>query len=186
MRITAGRFRGRTIEAPPGETTRPVLTRVRQAVFDQLKPWVEGGRVLDLFCGSGGFLFEALSRGAAHGFGIDLARPACQTVLRNAKSLRVETSELTIEQGDSLAKIAGLAARELAFDVVFVAPPYWKGLQREALARLDRTPLLLPEGVIAMQRDAKEADTEPELERLERVRERTYGNTIFAFYQVCG
>jgi 16S rRNA (guanine966-N2)-methyltransferase len=184
MRITAGRFRGRTIEAPPGETTRPALTRVRQAVFDQLKPWLDGGRVLDLFCGSGGFLFEAISRGAAHGFGVDLAGPACKTVQRNAEALRVKPGELAVEQGDALKKVAELARRELAFDVIFVAPPYWKGLQRDALARLDQTSLLLPEGVIAMQRDAKEHDAEPALERLERVRERTYGNTIFAFYQI--
>ena len=64
MRIIAGEFRGRRIEAPPGDGTRPMLDRVREALFSTLGERVDGARVLDLFAGSGSLGLEALSRGA--------------------------------------------------------------------------------------------------------------------------
>ena len=65
MRIIGGEFRGRRIAAPPGKGTRPMLDRVREAMFSTLAPWFsESACVLDLFAGSGSLGLEALSRGA--------------------------------------------------------------------------------------------------------------------------
>ena len=70
MRIVSGSFRGKTLAAPKGQATRPTSDRARQAIFNILEhaPWSPGvrdARVIDLFAGSGGLGFEALSRGAA-------------------------------------------------------------------------------------------------------------------------
>lgn len=182
MRITGGRLKGREIRAPKGKTTRPALSRVRRSLLDTLRPWLPDGCVLDLFCGSGAFLFEALSRGAASAVGVDLDREAVRTIRDNARALELAAA-LLVHPGDALDLIARLHQRGERFDVVFCAPPYWLQLQPKALDLLDRHPLLAPEGILVVQRDRKEPPTPPALATLTQVRERTYGNTVLAYYQ---
>ena len=95
MRIVAGAWRGRALQAPPGDTTRPTADRVRQALFDMLlhAPWggrdaVEGARVLDVFAGTGALGLEALSRGAAFATFIEQDRAALAALRANIATLR--------------------------------------------------------------------------------------------------
>ena len=94
MRIVAGAWRGRALQAPPGDTTRPTADRVRQALFDMLlhAPWggrdaVEGARVLDVFAGTGALGLEALSRGAAFATFIEQDRAALAALRANIATL---------------------------------------------------------------------------------------------------
>jgi 16S rRNA (guanine(966)-N(2))-methyltransferase RsmD len=182
MKITGGKYRGALIEAPRGRTTRPALSRVRRALFDTLRPWIEGGRVLDLFAGSGAFVLEALSRGAQSAIAIDLDRAAVRAIRGNAKTAGVK-EPLEVFCNDALAAIPVLARRRLQFEVVLVAPPYWKDLQSRALAALDATALVDPGGVVVVQRDRAEAYAAPVLERLVCEREKRYGNTVIELYR---
>ena len=87
MRVIAGRYGGRRLQAPPGAATRPTADRVREALFSILGARVEGAAVLDLFAGSGSLGLEALSRGAARATFVESA-PAAQRALRaNAEAL---------------------------------------------------------------------------------------------------
>src|SRR2546423_15506396 len=88
MRVVAGAYRGRRIEAPRGRSTRPTSDRVREAVFSILGP-IEGLRVLDLFAGSGALGIEALSRGAAEAVFVDSDPRAIVGVRRNPAPGRV-------------------------------------------------------------------------------------------------
>ena len=122
MRIIAGKWRGRPIEAPPGVGTRPTADRVRETLFSMLASRLgdfEGLRVADLFAGSGALGFEALSRGAAWATFVENNSKAAAVIRRNAEKLGV------------LANVLGGSALALPqsdpFDLVFADPPYAAG-----------------------------------------------------------
>jgi 16S rRNA (guanine966-N2)-methyltransferase len=119
MRIIAGEFRGRRIAAPAGMDTRPMLDRVREALFSTLMPRLPGARVLDLFAGSGSLGLEALSRGAEHVRFVEEARPALATLRDNVRALGVD-GRVEIVVGNALAPRHWSADN----DVVFLDPPY--------------------------------------------------------------
>jgi 16S rRNA (guanine(966)-N(2))-methyltransferase RsmD len=182
MRITAGKYRGREIRAPEGKATRPVLSRVRQAIFNTIGAAVEGGRVLDLFAGSGGFVIEALSRGAAGAVAVDLDAAAVKAVRANLLHCKVE-EPVEIYKNDAFDAIAKLGARGARFALVAIAPPYWKGLQARALAAVEAADLLAPEGLLFVQRDEKEEPGAARVGRLARSKVKEYGNTVVEWYE---
>jgi 16S rRNA (guanine966-N2)-methyltransferase len=182
MRIIAGKYKNREILAPAGKATRPVLSRVRKAIFDTAAPVVAGGRILDLFAGSGGFVIEALSRGAAGAVAIDLDGAAVKAIRGNLARVKVG-EPVEVYKNDAFDAIGKLAQKRARFDLISVAPPYWKSLQGRALAALDAADLLAEDGLLFVQRDAKEdVALERPLARLARVKEKVYGNTIVEWY----
>jgi 16S rRNA (guanine966-N2)-methyltransferase len=135
MRIVAGKFRGARIEAPQGLATRPTSDRVRQALFNVLEhgsPRVafDGPRVLDLFAGSGALGLEALSRGARYCLFIEERAEARAAIRRNVEALAL-TGVTKIWRRD--ATKLGAAAALLPFDLLFLDPPYGRGLGDLAL-----------------------------------------------------
>lgn len=125
MRIVAGELRGRAIDAPPGEGTRPTIDRVREALFSSLyslRGGFEGAWVLDAFAGSGALGLEALSRGAAHAVFYELDAKAAAVVKRNVGSCGIEASRAAVLRRDVLQ--APPTAQRPPFDLVFLDPPY--------------------------------------------------------------
>jgi len=124
MRIIAGEHRGRRIESPPGLETRPMLDRVREAMFSTLGARLEGARVLDLYAGSGSLGLEALSRGARRARMIE-KDPKALLVLRKNVELLGLGERAEIVRGDALRKDLWrpLGSTE-GFDLVFLDPPY--------------------------------------------------------------
>ena len=119
MRIIAGRWRGRPIEAPPGLATRPTADRVRETLFSMLTSRLgsfEDLRVADLFAGSGALGFEALSRGAAHATFVENASAAVASLKRNAAKLGADDAQIL--GGSALA-----LPRAEPFDLIFADPP---------------------------------------------------------------
>jgi len=124
VRIVAGEWRGRSIDAPPGAVTRPTADRVRETLFSMLASRLgtfEGLRVADLFAGSGALGLEALSRGAASATFIESDAQALASIRRNAEKLGAST-RVQIVAGSALA-----LPRRDPFDVVFADPPYAAG-----------------------------------------------------------
>jgi 16S rRNA (guanine966-N2)-methyltransferase len=124
MRIIAGQWRGRTIEAPPGVATRPTADRVRETLFSMLTSRLGSFgelRVADLFAGSGALGLEALSRGAASAMFVELDPKAAAAIKRNAERLGA---------GDRI-HILGCSALSMPksdpFDLVLADPPYASG-----------------------------------------------------------
>lgn len=125
MRIIAGELRGRRIDAPEGESTRPMLDRVREAVFSTLGEHVVDAEVLDLFAGSGALGIEALSRGARHVRFLERGAPALAVLKQNLEELGLRDKARVI-RGDALAPRSwhdkdGESAR---YSLVFMDPPY--------------------------------------------------------------
>ena len=125
MRIVAGKWRGRRIEAPRDDRVRPTGDRVREAWLSIVNPHLPDARVLDLFAGSGALGFEALSRGAQHVDFVDIAARSLSAIRANADSLGAG-EDATIHRADALAFVRHLAAG--AYDVAFADPPYDLGI----------------------------------------------------------
>jgi 16S rRNA (guanine966-N2)-methyltransferase len=124
VRIIAGQFRGRTLEAPRGSATRPTGDRVREALFSMLASRIgsfEGLRVADLYAGSGALGLEALSRGAAFAIFVEADGSAQAAIKTNAAKLGV-ADRVRILGGSALA-----LPRSEPFDLIFADPPYTSG-----------------------------------------------------------
>ena len=152
MRIIAGMARGRTFEAPPGMDTRPTLDRVRENVFNILQHHVRGAKVLDLFSGSGGMAFEALSRGAESAVLVDRDRTAHLVQKRNAEKLRMD-AQCRLMNCDWQQAVTRLSAAGERFSLVLLDPPYAMRDLTGVMAALK--PLLAPEAVILVEHDAR-------------------------------
>ncbi|MEE4207590.1 MAG: 16S rRNA (guanine(966)-N(2))-methyltransferase RsmD [Erythrobacter sp.] len=136
MRIIAGDWRGRRIEAPKGEATRPTADRTRETLFNMLTSRLgsfDGLKVADLFAGSGALGLEALSRGAAHCLFVENDRAALDAIRANAKSLEAG-ARASVEAGSVMAL---RAARE-PLDLILLDPPYGTGAGSVALDRMRR------------------------------------------------
>jgi 16S rRNA (guanine966-N2)-methyltransferase len=138
MRIIAGRWRGRIIDAPPGRKTRPTSDRVREAWMSALQTEIDGSTVLDLFAGSGALGFELLSRGARHVTFVERGNPALRTLKANAARLNLEDSEFSMVRADAIQYAA--QQPELAFDLAVADPPYHEGFAHELLRLFGQRP----------------------------------------------
>jgi 16S rRNA (guanine966-N2)-methyltransferase len=140
LRIIAGEFRGRRIQAPQGRDTRPTREVVREAWFNVLGDRISGARVLDLYAGSGALGLEALSRGAAF-VGFVESSPAALAVLRaNVETLSVGSRTAVLAR-DVRSVVRGLSRAESRdWDVVLADPPYAGEAASKLVSDFDRTP----------------------------------------------
>jgi len=125
MRIIAGELRGRRIDAPEGEGTRPMLDRVREAVFSTLGERLVDADVLDLFAGSGALGIESLSRGARHVRFLERGAPALAVLKQNLEELGLRERARVI-RGDAVAPRSwhDKGEESLRYSLVFMDPPY--------------------------------------------------------------
>ena len=161
MRIVAGAWRGRTLIAPPGGATRPTADRVRQALFDMLlhaqwggRDLLEGAAVLDAFAGTGALGLEALSRGAAHATFLERDRSALAALRANVEACRAG------DRAAVLAADATLPPPGRPCGVIFLDPPYGRGLVAAALAGLARAGWIAP-GALAVVETARDEEIDP-------------------------
>ena len=180
MRIVAGRFKGKSLDAPKGLATRPTSDRVREALFNVLThgaPQVdfEGLRVLDLFAGSGALGLEAVSRGARYCLFIEEDASARATIRRNVEGLGL-TGVTKIWRRD--ATRLGPAGNLPPFGLVFCDPPYGQGLGALALQAAINGGWLAPGAVAVLE---ERADARPDWpEMLGEIDRRRYGGTEIA------
>lgn len=124
MRIIAGTFRSRTLEAPAGLSTRPTSDRLRETLFNVLAPRIKGSRFLELYAGSGAVGIEALSRGAADVTLVERAHAALKVLRANLAHLAIGHS-VSVAQSSVAAFLRRMQATEKsAWDLVFLDPPY--------------------------------------------------------------
>ncbi len=184
MRVVAGEAKGRKLKAVPGEGTRPILDRVKTALFDTLGRRVMDCRFLDLFAGTGQVGIEALSRGALHATFVE-REPKALRVLRDNLAATGFTDRATVLPMDVFRFLSAGSARGGTedYDIVFLAPPQYQDLIPKTLAVLDRWPRLVAGGLVVAQQDPKERQAEG-LERLSLADQRRYGTTLLLYYAV--
>ena len=159
MRIVAGKFRSRLIQAPKGDQTRPTLDKVKEAVFSRIGPYFDGGVMLDLFAGSGSMGLEALSRGIEHVYFVDRSPAAAAVIKANIASLQVE-AQCDVWKCDSFAALRRLA-----------------GMQQ-----LDALNLIRDHGQVILE-SLKEDEFDEAYHQLRRVKEATYGISRISYYR---
>ena len=188
MRISAGKYAGRTVAPPKGPRIRPTQDYVRQAMFNILAARVEGARLLDLFAGSGALGIEALSRGAAHVTFVDRSNFCIRAVEQNLKTLLGQASweSTTLLKADVYSAITKLAEKKSQFSLVLADPPYGEDLARKTLIALCRGAIVSQSGWVVVE-SAKRDPLPPAFEdsgsRLVLQRVEIYGDTALTFYE---
>jgi 16S rRNA (guanine966-N2)-methyltransferase len=184
LRITGGEFRGRFIQAPANLKTRPTQARLRQALFNSLQHQIADARVLDLFAGSGALGFEALSWGAASVSFVELARPVCQLIEKNADSLGVR-DRIRVHCA-SVDSILPDLKREAPYDLVLADPPYAGGWELKLLENLPWGELLRAGGKFCLEwgvQKSRVAELPESAPFLVKVREKNYGDSVLTTYE---
>ena len=186
MRIVAGSLRGRSIQAPSGDSTRPTTDRVREAIFSSLyslRNGFEGAIVLDAFAGSGALGIEAISRGASYAVFCESGKQALKFLKENIASCGISADQARVLAKDVFTQTATFS---LVFDLVFFDPPYAYDANRvlrfaramfEA-GKLDR------HAILVYEHDAKDADGVAQAcieNGFEAIANKRYGKTGVAF-----
>lgn len=179
MRIIGGDHRGRKLRPVPGRGIRPTADRTREAVFNILGDRVWGAVVLDLFAGTGALGLEALSRGAAEAIFVDRMPAALRTLSQNIADLGLDDRTRVI-RWDLSRHLAPLTKRRPPFDLVFLDPPYAKGLLGPVLSRLAAAECLAPDARLVVEHPAEESPPET-VASLRLVDRRRYGKTLVSF-----
>jgi len=179
LRVISGSAKGRKLKSVPGDTTRPVMDRVKEALFNILAGDVIDSHWWDLFGGSGAIGIEALSRGAAFVRFSDLGRAPIETITENVEHCKFG-AQVEIRKGDAFAMLAAQPDRK--FQYIYVAPPQYKEMWSRALKLADEhTEWLSEDGTVIVQIDPSEYK-KVELRNLEETEQRKYGKTLLVFY----
>ena len=144
MRVITGTARGRRLKEPTGNDIRPTTDQVKEAIFNIIQFDIEGRRVLDLFAGSGQLGIEALSRGAASCVFVDSSREAQKLVKENLSRCQLQGHMLQCDGVDYLR-------RREKFDLIFLDPPYGKGLESKAIEGIKEFDILSKGGIIVCE-----------------------------------
>ncbi len=190
MRVVTGEAKGRKLKSPKTMGTRPIIDRVKTALFDILSTRVEDARFLDLFGGVGGVGIEALSRGAAHATFIEMNGKVLKILRENLQITGLANRAETLH-ADAFKFLQTYSTTEvnktaLPYDIIYVAPPQYQEMAARALALLDTSPLVAGDGLVIVQIHPKERAgiAAVPLTRLELDDERRYGSTLLMFYEV--
>lgn len=179
LRVISGTAKGRKLKSVPGDTTRPVMDRVKESLFNILAGDVLDSNWWDLFAGTGAIGIEALSRGAAFVKFTDMNRMPIETIKDNVGICKF-TAQADIRRGDAFTMLAGTADKQ--FEYIYIAPPQYKKMWSEALKLVDdNMEWLTEDGTVIVQIDPTEYE-EIELHNLVEGEQRKYGSTLLVFY----
>jgi len=166
MNITAGFYKGRKLQVPSSDITRPTLSKVRMAVFNTLQNLIEfeDKSFLDMYSGSGIMALEALSRGFKKIVLIDKSKDALQIIKNNCKTLGVNPE---IYFGDSIKTVSKL---NYHFNVVYIDPPYFGGIYEKSLEAVKTSDIIIVEHVNSL-----------DMSKFEVLKQKTYGEKTITF-----
>lgn len=180
MRVVSGTYKGKSLKAVPGTSTRPTTDKVKEAMFNIIGPYFEGGLALDLFAGSGGLGIEALSRGVAKVIFVDRDGKALQTIKENIKACELE-AQTEVYRNDAERALKAVKKRELVFDYIFLDPPYKKQQLVSLLNTIDKENLLNSNGIIVCEHGS-EVVLPIEVGRLSQIKHEKYGIISISVY----
>lgn len=193
LRLTGGEFRGRIIQTPKHQHTRPTQARLRQALFNSIQTLIPEARVLDLFAGSGALGFEALSRGASFAVFVEDAKSTVRLIEKNAQDLKVTDRSKIWAVAVDRENRGGQSAfwkrmvEQGPFDVILADPPYDGGWEIALLEHAPWKELLTENGIFCLEWGSLKSEVSELPERmgfLVKTREKNYGDSVLTTYQL--
>jgi len=179
LRVIAGKAKGRKLKSVPGDTTRPITDRVKEALFNILAGDVIDSNWWDLFAGTGAVGIEALSRGAAFVRFSDSNRVPIETIKSNVEHCGFK-SQAEIRRADAFVYLSSPADR--TFEYIYIAPPQYQEMWAKALELTDENMGWLAEDGWVIAQIAPKEYKQLTLQNLEEFEQRKYGSTLLVFY----
>ncbi len=180
LRVISGTARGQRLRSVPGDKTRPITDRVKEALFNIIGSDFVNASLLDLFAGTGAVGIEALSRGAEYVRFVDTQTQAIRTIKANLDQTNLSEKTMVIRQ-DAFKLLASTPDR--AYDYIFIAPPQYKNLWSKSMRLLEQNiGWLDKDGWCIVQIDPIEYQ-EIRLSNLVVFDQRRYGSTQLVFYE---
>lgn len=182
MRIIAGEFASRRLETKKGNSTRPTLDKVKEAVFSSLGGYFDGGNVLDLYGGSGAIGLEALSRGMDQAYFSDIDRNAVMIIQKNIRLLHVE-ERCRVYCASDFKMLQIMKEAGIRFDLVYLDPPYAKQKNLKVLEFLDQNDMVNKGGHVVIESLMEENYHSDAFEHLAYHKEAVYGIMKITYYR---
>ncbi|MDO5717510.1 MAG: 16S rRNA (guanine(966)-N(2))-methyltransferase RsmD [Tissierellia bacterium] len=173
MRIISGKDRGRRLFSPKGDDVRPTEDRVKESVFNIISPIIKDSIVLDLFSGSGSIGCEFISRGARIVYFNELRYSNINTIKKNIEMLGYEYKSAVIKS-DFRKTLLKLKEEQIHFDIIFIDPPYGKGLELKALDLIREYEIINEDGLLILET----AELADDFVGYNIIDKRKYGNTF--------
>ncbi|NSW90975.1 MAG: 16S rRNA (guanine(966)-N(2))-methyltransferase RsmD [Firmicutes bacterium] len=181
LRVISGTAKGHKLKTLKGYVARPTSDKVKESLFNIIVEYLADAYVLDLFAGTGNLGIEALSRGARKAVFVDKSEKATDVIRENLVSTKLIDRGVIIK-GEVLKVLYNLSKEGEKFDIIFLDPPYNKGLLEETLKIIEKEDILAEGGIIAAERSSGE-NIPQKIGNLELISDRRYGNTALAFYK---
>lgn len=180
MRVISGSARGLKLKSPEGLNTRPTADRIKESLFNIISPYIYDCSFLDLFSGSGSIGIEALSRGAKDATFVDFNKDSINIIKQNISLSRLEQKS-TVYNLDVSNAINTLSKNNQKFDIIFLDPPYNKGLLLPTLKKIEQLDLLKDDGFIICEQHINEPEIS--LDKLYTYRTKEYKITKMVFLE---
>ena len=184
MRIISGTSRGKKLRTLRGQAIRPTSDRVKESIFNILGEEVDGKHVLDLFAGTGNLGIEALSRGATRTVFVEKEKLAIDLIKKNLSHCGFD-DRFHIITGEVERAIRHLHRKGEVFDLIFLDPPYRRGLVQKTLGILQAQPLHHEDSILVIEHDRRETLSEL-TEGWTLARKRQFGDTVVSFIAPSG
>lgn len=179
MRIIAGKFKGTKLYEFEYGNIRPTLDRVRESIFNTLQSRINSQtKVLDLFCGTGAFSLEFLSRGAEEVVSVDNNKDSVSLIRKNFAKCKAVPKILEYDYKKALKSLRGVE-----FDIIFLDPPFESNYAQTAIKVILQENLLSQDGVVVWEKNAN-TPTE-KFDGLAVLSEKKYGTISVVYYGVC-
>ncbi|GCE10280.1 16S rRNA (guanine(966)-N(2))-methyltransferase RsmD [Tengunoibacter tsumagoiensis] len=201
MRVVTGEAKGKKLKSPKTVGTRPIMDRVKTALFDILAPEIQGTYFLDLFAGTGGVGIEALSRGAQRATFIEMSPPIVKLVRENLQ-ITAMTAKAEVIHGDSFKFLQAYQLKpasqavsrdrkpvggglQRGYNILYIAPPQYEEMAAKALQMTDSSSLMAEDALVIIQIHPKERPGVAAIAplHLDLIDERRYGSTLLMFYR---
>lgn len=182
MRVIAGKAKGRILVAPKGNDTRPVTSKIKEALFNIWQMRIADADFLDLFAGSGSMGIEALSRGARNVVFVEKSQRAVNIIKRNLSICNFK-EKCEVYRDDVFRKIVWLKENGYVFDIIYLDPPFTiDEIFLPVMKTLSDTKILKEQGVVAI-RTKREKEMPDLIGALEKIKLKTYGISSVHFYE---
>jgi len=183
MRVIAGKAKGRMLVAPEGLNTRPIMAKMKEALFSMWQFDIAGADFLDLFAGSGSMGIEAISRGAKRAVFVELDRNAINAIKKNIETCKFNENAI-VYQDDVFKRVKWLQANKQTFDIIYMDPPFTVDeIFHPVLEAVADAQILREDGVLAI-RTLKEKEMPEFVGNLTKYKHKVYGISAIHFYRI--